>query len=152
MSEGGETPAEESKRLGWVEKQLVDQDALLKGERDRNRAELASVTARLDQVTAHMDAIQKAFWMPCEDRDGARAKVDSRLDDQQKVLPVSKRGPRMWRSSIHRTRCWPTRFPGSTRHWWISSRRWVTGGRTHVVQQDQAVKHLAASLDRTPWR
>src|SRR5512134_3739041 len=42
MSEGEKRSLEESKRLGWVEKQLVDQDAMLKGERDRSRSELAA--------------------------------------------------------------------------------------------------------------
>ena len=87
MGEGEKRSLEESKRLGWVEKQLVDQDAMLKGERDRSRSELAAATARMDQVAAHIDAVQKNMLDAVQKTTtGLAQKIDSRLDDQQKRL------------------------------------------------------------------
>jgi hypothetical protein len=66
---------EESKRLGWVEKQLVDQDALLKGERDRNRAEFAVGDGSVGSShRSHGRHSEKRPGCHAEDHDGARAK------------------------------------------------------------------------------
>ncbi len=59
----------------------------LKGERDRNKAEQAAATSRMDQVAAHIDAVQKNLLDAVQKTTtGLAQKIDSRLDDQQKRL------------------------------------------------------------------
>lgn len=139
---------EESKRLGWVEKQLVDQDALLKGERDRNRAELAAVTSRLDQVSSHIDAIQKNVLDAMQKTTTVLAqKVDSRLDDQQKLLHgLETRSQNISQLDAQNKVLADqvTKFNQAL----VDFRQVLNGLGERVVQQDQAVKHLAASLEQ----
>lgn len=139
---------EESKRLGWVEKQLVDQDALLKGERDRNRAELAAVTSRLDQVSSHIDAIQKNVLDAMQKTTTVLAqKVDSRLEDQQKLLHgLETRSQNISQLDAQNKVLADqvTKFNQAL----VDFRQVLNGLGERVVQQDQAVKHLAASLEQ----
>ena len=139
---------EESKRLGWVEKQLVDQDALIKGERDRTRAELAAVSSRLDQVTNHIDAIQKNVLDAMQKTTTVLAqKVDSRLDDQQKLLHgLETRSQNISQLDAQNKVLADqvTKFNQAL----IEFKQVLNGLGERVVQQDQAVKHLAASLEQ----
>jgi len=140
--------AEESKRLGWVEKQLVDQDALLKGERDRNRAEFAAVTARLDQVTAHMDAIQKNVLEAMQKTTTVLAqKVDSRLDDQQKVLHGLETRSQNVAQLDSQNKVLADQVSRLNQAL-VDFKQALGNLGERVVQQDQAVKHLAASLEQ----
>ena len=140
--------AEESKRLGWVEKQLVDQDALLKGERDRNRAEFAAVTARLDQVTAHMDAIQKNVLDAMQKTTTVLAqKVDSRLDDQQKVLHGLETRSQNVAQLDSQNKVLADQV-SKLNQALVDFKQALGNLGERVVQQDQAVKHLAASLEQ----
>ncbi|MBA5875583.1 MAG: tol-pal system protein YbgF [Nitrospira sp. CR1.2] len=139
---------EESKRLGWVEKQLVDQDALLKGERERNRAELAAVTSRLDQVSSHIDAIQKNVLDAMQKTTTVLAqKVDSRLDDQQKLLHgLESRSQNISQLDAQNKVLADqvTKFNQAL----VDFRQVLNSLGERVVQQDQTVKHLAASLEQ----
>ncbi len=140
--------AEESKRLGWVEKQLVDQDALLKGERDRNRTEFAAVTARLDQVTAHMDAIQKNVLEAMQKTTTVLAqKVDSRLDDQQKVLHGLETRSQNVAQLDSQNKVLADQVSRLNQAL-VDFKQALGNLGERVVQQDQAVKHLAASLEQ----
>lgn len=148
FGESEKRSAEESKRLGWVEKQLVDQDALLKGERDRNRAELAAVTSRLDQVTAHIDAIQKNVLDAMQKTTTVLAqKVDSRLDDQQKVLhglEVRSQNVAQLDSQNKVLADQVSKFNQAL----VDFKQALGNLGERVVQQDQTVKHLAAALEQ----
>ena len=148
LGESEKRSAEESKRLGWVEKQLVDQDALLKGERDRNRAEFAAVTARLDQVTAHMDAIQKNVLDAMQKTTTVLAqKVDSRLDDQQKVLHGLETRSQNVAQLDSQNKVLADQVSRLNQAL-VDFKQALGNLGERVVQQDQAVKHLAASLDQ----
>jgi len=148
LGESEKRSAEESKRLGWVEKQLVDQDALLKGERDRNRAEFAAVTARLDQVTAHMDAIQKNVLDAMQKTTTVLAqKVDSRLDDQQKVLHGLETRSQNVAQLDSQNKVLADQV-SKLNQALVDFKQALGNLGERVVQQDQAVKHLAASLDQ----
>lgn len=148
LGESEKRSAEESKRLGWVEKQLVDQDALLKGERDRNRAEFAAVTARLDQVTAHMDAIQKNVLDAMQKTTTVLAqKVDSRLDDQQKVLHGLETRSQNVAQLDSQNKVLADQV-SKLNQALVDFRQALGNLGERVVQQDQAVKHLAASLEQ----
>ncbi|HAP41374.1 MAG TPA: tol-pal system protein YbgF [Nitrospira sp.] len=131
-----------------MEKQLVDQDALLKGERDRNRAELAAVTSRLDQVSSHIDAIQKNVLDAMQKTTTVLAqKVDSRLDDQQKLLHgLETRSQNISQLDAQNKVLADqvTKFNQAL----VDFRQVLNGLGERVVQQDQAVKHLAASLEQ----
>ena len=148
IGESEKRSLEESKRLGWVEKQLVDQDALLKGERDRSRAELAAVTSRLDQVTSHIDAIQKNVLDAMQKTTTVLAqKVDSRLDDQQKLLHgLETRSQNVAQLDAQNKVLADqvTKFNQAL----VDFKQALNGLGERVVQQDQAVKHLAASLEQ----
>lgn len=148
LGESEKRSAEESKRLGWVEKQLVDQDALLKGERDRSRAELAAVTARLDQVTTHLDAIQKNMLDAVQKTTtGLAQKVDSRLDEQQKLLhglDVRSQNVAQLDTQNKVLADQVSKFNQAL----VDFKQVLGNLGERVVQQDQAVKHLAASLDQ----
>ena len=148
FGESEKRSAEESKRLGWVEKQLVDQDALLKGERDRNRAELAAVTSRLDQVTAHIDAIQKNVLDAMQKTTTVLAqKVDSRLDDQQKVLhglEVRSQNVAQLDSQNKVLADQVSKFNQAL----VDFKQALGNLGERVVQQDQTVKHLASALEQ----
>jgi len=139
---------EDNKRLGWVEKQLVDQDALLKGERDRSRAELAAVTSRLDQVTSHIDAIQKNVLDAMQKTTTVLAqKVDSRLDDQQKVLHgLETRSQNIAQLDAQNKVLADqvTKFNQAL----VDFKQALGSLGERVVQQDQTVKHLAATLEQ----
>lgn len=139
---------EDNKRLGWVEKQLVDQDALLKGERDRSRAELAAVTSRLDQVTSHIDAIQKNVLDAMQKTTTVLAqKVDSRLDDQQKLLHgLETRSQNITQLDAQNKVLADqvTKFSQAL----VDFKQALSGLGERVVQQDQAVKHLAATIEQ----
>ena len=148
LGESEKRSAEESKRLGWVEKQLVDQDALLKGERDRNRAEFAAVTARLDQVTAHMDAIQKNVLEAMQKTTTVLAqKVDSRLDDQQKVLHGLETRSQNVAQLDSQNKVLADQV-SKLNQALVDFKQALGNLGERVVQQDQAVKHLAASLEQ----
>ncbi|CBK43045.1 putative Tol-Pal system protein YbgF (modular protein) [Nitrospira defluvii] len=148
IGEAEKRSIEEGKRLGWVEKQLVDQDALLKGERDRSRAELASVTARLDQVTAHMDAIQKNVLDAMQKTTAVLAqKVDSRLDDQQKVLHGLETRSQNVAQLDSQNKVLADQVSRLNQAL-VDFKQALGNLGERVVQQDQAVKHLAASLEQ----
>ena len=148
IGEAEKRSLEESKRLGWVEKQLVDQDAMLKGERDRNRSELAAVTARLDQVTSHIDAIQKNVLDAMQKTTtGLAQKVDSRLEEQQKLLhglDVRSQNVAQLDTQNKVLADQVTKFNQAL----VDFKQALGNLGERVVQQDQAVKHLAASLDQ----
>ena len=148
IGEGEKRSTEESKRLGWVEKQLVDQDAMLKGERDRSRAELSAVTARLEQVNSHIDAIQKNVLDAMQKTTtGLAQKVDSRLDDQQKLLHgLETRSQNVAQLDAQNKVLGDqvTRFNQAL----VDFKQALTNLGDRVVQQDQTVKHLAASVEQ----
>ena len=148
LGESEKRSAEESKRLEWVEKQLVNQDASLKAERDRNRAEFAAVTARLDQVTAHMDAIQKNVLDAMQKTTTVLAqKVDSRLDDQQKVLHGLETRSQNVAQLDSQNKVLADQVSRLNQAL-VDFKQALGNLGERVVQQDQAVKHLAASLDQ----
>ena len=148
FGESEKRSAEESKRLGWVEKQLVDQDALLKSERDRNRAELAAVTSRLEQVTAHIDAIQKNVLDAMQKTTTVLAqKVDSRLDDQQKVLHgLEQRSQNV--AQLDSQNKVLTDQVSRLNQALVDFKQALGNLGERVVQQDQTVKHLASALEQ----
>ncbi len=148
IGESEKRSIEDNKRLGWVEKQLVDQDALLKGERERSRAELAAVTSRLDQVTSHIDAIQKNVLDAMQKTTTVLAqKVDSRLDDQQKVLHgLETRSQNVAQLDAQNKVLADqvTKFNQAL----VDFKQALGSLGERVVQQDQTVKHLAATLEQ----
>ncbi len=148
IGEGEKRSIEESKRLGWVEKQLVDQDAMLKGERDRSRAELSAVTARLEQLNSHIDAIQKNVLDAMQKgTTGLAQKVDSRLDEQQKMLHgLETRSQNVAQLDAQNKVLGDqvTRFNQVL----VDFKQALGSLGERVVQQDQTVKHLAASLEQ----
>lgn len=146
---------EESKRLGWVEKQLVDQDAMLKGERDRSKSELAATTARMDQVTAHIDAVQKNMLDAVQKTTTALAqKIDSRLDEQQKRLEEQQKLAHALETRSHNVAQLDAqnktlgdqvfKFNQAL----VDFKQALSGLGERVVQQDQTLKHLAASVEQ----
>ncbi len=146
---------EESKRLGWVEKQLVDQDAMLKGERDRNKSDQASMASRMDQVTAHIDAIQKNLLDAVQKTSTALAqKVDSRLDDQQKRLDEQQKLAHMLETRSHNVAQLDAQNKSladqvtKLNQALVDFRQALNGLGERVVQQDQTLKQLAASVDQ----
>jgi tol-pal system protein YbgF len=148
MAESEKRSAEESKRLGWVEKQLVDQDALLKGERDRSRADLAAVSVRLDQVTSHLDAMQKSMLETVQKTTtGLAQKVDSRLDEQQKALhglEVRSQNVAQLDTQNKVLADQVSKFNQAL----VDFKQVLGNLGERLVQQDQTVKHLAASLEQ----
>jgi len=145
LSESEKRSAEEGKRLGWVEKQLVDQDASLKGERDRSRAELAAATARLDQVAAHIDTIQKSMLDAVQKATtGLAQKADSRLDEQQKLLHTLESRSHNVTQLDAQNKVLADQVSKFNQAL-VEFRQALNGLGERVVQQDQAVKHLAAS-------
>ena len=148
FGESEKRSAEESKRLGWVEKQLVDQDALLKSERDRNRAELAAVTSRLEQVTAHIDAIQKNVLDAMQKTTTVLAqKVDSRLDDQQKVLHGLEQRSQNVAQLDSQNKVLADQVSRLNQAL-VDFKQALGNLGERVVQQDQTVKHLASALEQ----
>jgi len=148
IGESEKRSLEESKRLGWVEKQLVDQDALLKGERDRSRAELAAVTSRLDQVTSHIDAIQKNVLDAMQKTTTVLAqKVDSRLDDQQKLLHGLETRSQNITQLDAQNKVLADQVAKFSQAL-VDFKQALSGLGERVVQQDQAVKHLAATIEQ----
>jgi tol-pal system protein YbgF len=82
-----ERSAEENRRLGWAEQQLVNQERQLKADRDQTRSEVAALTAGIDQLRGHIDAVQKNILEAVQKTNAALGqKVDSRLDEQQKAI------------------------------------------------------------------
>lgn len=78
---------EEGKRLGWVEKQLVDQDALIKSERERSKTELDALRASVEQLKTHVDTAQQKVLDAVQKTNATLAqRVDSRLEEQQKEI------------------------------------------------------------------
>ena len=148
IGEAEKRSLEEGKRLGWVEKQLVDQDAMLKGERDRSRAEIAAVTARLEQVNSHIDAIQKNVLDAMQKTTtGLAQKVDSRLDEQQKLLHgLETRSQNVAQLDAQNKVLADqiTKFNQAL----VDFKQALGGLGERVVQQDQTVKHLAATLEQ----
>lgn len=145
LGESEKRSAEEGKRLGWVEKQLVDQDASLKGERDRNRAELAAATARLDQVAAHIDTIQKSMLDAVQKATtGLAQKVDSRLDEQQKSLHALESRSHNVTQLDAQNKVLADQVSKFNQAL-VEFKQALNGLGERVVQQDQAVKHLAVS-------
>ncbi|MBI4000519.1 MAG: tol-pal system protein YbgF [Nitrospira defluvii] len=155
MGEGEKRSLEESKRLGWVEKQLVDQDAMLKGERDRSRSELAAATARMDQVTTHIDAIQKNMLDTVQKTTTALAqKVDSRLDEQQKRLDEQQKLAHALETRLHNVAQLDAQNKtladqvSKLNQALVDFKQALGSLGERVVQQDQTVKHLAASVEQ----
>ncbi|MBA3752870.1 MAG: tol-pal system protein YbgF [Nitrospira sp.] len=147
--------AESNKRLGWVEKQLVDQDAMLKGERDRSRTEIASATARMDQVTNHIDAIQKNMLDAMQKTTTALAqKVDSRLEEQQKRLDEQQKLSHALETRSHNVAQLDAQNKtladqvSKLNQALVDFKQALGGMGERLVQQDQTVKHLAASFDQ----
>ena len=148
IGEAEKRSIEEGKRLGWVEKQLVDQDAMLKGERERSRAELSAVTARLEQVNSHIEAIQKNVLDSMQKTTtGLAQKVDSRLDEQQKLLHgLEARSQNITQLDAQNKALGDqvTRFNQAL----VDFKQALGSLGERVVQQDQTVKHLAATLEQ----
>ena len=148
IGEAEKRSAEEGKRLGWVEKQLVDQDAMLKGERDRNRAELAAVTARLDQINSHIEAIQKNVLDAMQKTTtGLAQKVDSRLDEQQKLLHGLETRSQNVAQLDAQNKVLGDQV-GKFNQALVDFKQALGSLGERVVQQDQTVKHLAATLEQ----
>lgn len=148
IGEAEKRSAEEGKRLGWVEKQLVDQDTMLKGERDRNRAELSAVTARLDQLNSHIDAIQKNVLDAMQKTTtGLAQKVDSRLDEQQKLLHgLETRSQNVAQLDAQNKVLGDqvVKFNQAL----VDFRQALGNLGERVVQQDHTIKHLAATVEQ----
>ncbi|ULA66593.1 MAG: putative TPR repeat containing exported protein periplasmic protein [Nitrospira sp.] len=148
IGEAEKRSIEEGKRLGWVEKQLVDQDAMLKSERERSRAELSAVTARLEQVNSHIEAIQKNVLDSMQKTTtGLAQKVDSRLDEQQKLLHgLETRSQNITQLDAQNKALGDqvTRFNQAL----VDFKQALGSLGERVVQQDQSVKHLAATLEQ----
>ena len=148
IGEAEKRSAEEGKRLGWVEKQLVDQDAMLKGERDRNRAELSAVTARLDQINSHIEAIQKNVLDAMQKTTtGLAQKVDSRLDEQQKLLHGLETRSQNVAQLDAQNKVLGDQV-GKFNQALVDFKQALGSLGERVVQQDQTVKHLAATLEQ----
>lgn len=148
IGEAEKRSLEEGKRLGWVEKQLVDQDAMLKGERDRNRAELSAVTARLDQINSHIEAIQKNVLDAMQKTTtGLAQKVDSRLDEQQKLLHGLETRSQNVAQLDAQNKVLGDQV-GKFNQALVDFRQALGSLGERVVQQDQTVKHLAATLEQ----
>lgn len=148
LSEGEKRSAEDNKRLGWVEKQLVDQDALLKNDRERHKAEMAAVTARLDQLTSHLDATQKNILDAVQKTTGALAqKVDGRFEEQQKAIhaaEVKQQNLAQIESQNRSITDQVSKFSQAL----IDFKQALGGLSERLAQQDQAVKHLAATVEQ----
>jgi len=148
IGEAEKRSIEEGKRLGWVEKQLVDQDAMLKGERDRSRADLAAVTARVEQLNTHIDAIQKNVLDAMQkSTTGLAQKVDSRLEEQQKVLHgLETRSQNVAQLDAQNKVLGDqvAKFNQAL----VDFKQALGSLGERVVQQDQTVKHLAATLEQ----
>ncbi|MBV6470725.1 tol-pal system protein YbgF [Nitrospirales bacterium NOB] len=148
LREGEKRSTEESKRLGWVEKQLVDQDALLKGERDRSRAELTALTTRLDQVASHIEAVQKNMLDAVSKTNTALAqKVDSRLDEQQRLLTTLESRSHNVAQLDAQNKTMADQVVKFNQAL-VEFRSALTNLGERVMQQDQTVKHLASSLEQ----
>jgi len=148
IGEAEKRSTEEGKRLGWVEKQLVDQDAMLKGERDRSRAELSAVTARVEQLNGHIDAIQKNVLEAMQkSTTGLAQKVDTRLEEQQRLLHgLETRSQNVAQLDAQNKALGDqvTRFNQAL----VDFKQALGSLGERVVQQDQTVKHLAATLEQ----
>jgi len=148
IGESEKRSIEDNKRLGWAEKQLVDQDALLKGERDRSRAEVAAATTRLDQVTTHIDVIQKSMLEAVQKTTSALAqKVDSRLDEQQKLLHALETRSHNVSQLDAQNKVLADQISKFNQAL-VDFRQALGSLGERVVQQDQTVKHLAASVEQ----
>jgi len=148
ISESEKRSMEDNKRLGWVEKQLVDQDALLKNDRERHKAEMAAVTARLDQLTSHLDATQKSILDAVQKTTGALAqKVDGRLEEQQKAIhaaEVKQQNLAQIESQNRSITEQVSKFSQAL----IDFKQALGALGERLAQQDQAVKHLAATVEQ----
>ena len=155
IGEAEKRSLEESKRLGWVEKQLVDQDAMLKGERDRSKSELAATTARMDQVTAHIDAVQKNMLEAVQKTTTALVqKIDSRLDEQQKRLEEQQKLTHTLENRSHNV----TQLDAQNKtlgeqvsklnQALVEFKQALNGLGERIVQQDHSLKQLAASVEQ----
>ena len=147
--------AESNKRLGWVEKQLVNQDASLKVDRDRSKSEQAATTARMDQVTAHIDAIQKNMLDAVQKATtGLAQKIDSRLDDQQKRLDEQQKLAQALETRSHNVAQLDAQNKtladqvSKLNQALVDFRQALNGLGERVVQQDQTLKQLAASVEQ----
>ena len=148
IGEAEKRSIEEGKRLGWVEKQLVDQDAMLKGERDRSRADLAAVTARVEQLNTHIDAIQKNVLDAMQkSTTGLAQKVDSRLEEQQKVLHGLETRSQNVAQLDAQNKVLGDQV-GKFNQALVDFKQALGSLGERVVQQDQTVKHLAATLEQ----
>jgi tol-pal system protein YbgF len=148
IGESEKRSIEDNKRLGWAEKQLVDQDASLKGERDRSRAEVAAATTRLDQVTTHIDVIQKSMLDAVQKTTSALAqKVDSRLDEQQKLLHALETRSHNVSQLDAQNKVLADQISKFNQAL-VDFRQALGSLGERVVQQDQTVKHLAASVEQ----
>jgi tol-pal system protein YbgF len=106
------------------------------------------VTARLDQVTAHMDAIQKNVLDAMQKTTTVLAqKVDSRLDDQQKVLHGLETRSQNVAQLDSQNKVLADQVSRLNQAL-VDFKQALGNLGERVVQQDQAVKHLAASLEQ----
>jgi tol-pal system protein YbgF len=82
-----ERAAEETRRLGWAEQQLVNQERQMKSDRDQAKSEIAALSAGIDQLRGHIDAVQKNILEAVQKTNAALVqKVDGRLDEQNKAI------------------------------------------------------------------
>ncbi len=155
MGESEKRSLEESKRLGWVEKQLVDQDAMLKGERERSRSEMAAATSRMDQVAAHIDAVQKNLLDAVQKTTtGLAQKIDSRLDEQQKRLDEQQKLAHALETRSHNVAQLDAQNKtlgdqvSKLNQALVDFKQALGSLGERVAQQEQTVKHLAASVEQ----
>jgi tol-pal system protein YbgF len=155
IGEGEKRSLEESKRLGWVEKQLVDQDAMLKSERDRSKSELAATTARMDQVTAHIDSVQKNMLDAVQKTTTALVqKIDSRLDEQQKRLDEQQKLAHTLETRSHNVAQLDAQNKtlgeqvSKLNQALVEFKQALTGLGDRIVQQDHTLKQLATSVEQ----
>ncbi|MGQ0810851.1 MAG: tol-pal system protein YbgF [Nitrospiraceae bacterium] len=125
--------AENEKRIGWIEKTLVDQDA-------SSKTELGRVATRMDEVAARLDAVQKTM-------SALTQKIDVRLDDQQKSIHAGDaKSAAFARDEEARNRAVNEQLT-KFNHALTEFKQALGGLGEKLVQQDQSAKQLSASLD-----
>ena len=86
-----ERAAEEARRLGWAEQQLVNQEQKSKADRDQTKSEIAALKDGIDKLGTHIESVQKAILESVQKTNVALLqKVDGRLDEQQKMIHANE--------------------------------------------------------------
>jgi tol-pal system protein YbgF len=148
LTDSEKRSSEDNKRLGWVEKQLVDQDSMLKGDRERHKAEMAAATARLDQLATHLEATQKSILDAMQKTTNALAqKVDGRLEEQQKAIHAAEVKQQNLAQVESQGKVLNDQV-GKFNQALVDFKQALNSLGERVLQQDQAVKQLQASIEQ----